>query len=98
MITIKLNNGTSFEVDSVNETRRIAVKYQRRLTFTIGNGDKDIEFYENLLIAENALSSIVAEGSFGAITFNNFVNISSIDRSIDEKVETRIVLIAENEE
>ena len=91
---IQLANGTSFEVDNVNETKKLtSIRHNHQLVFNILNDVKENEYYENLLYADNALDAIEVSGKFGKAYFNNFTKISNLDRTIDENgVKLRIAL------
>lgn len=93
MITIKLNNGTTFEASSINETVNLKNTISRQLIIQIDENLKDLSYYETLLNADNALESIEASNSFSSLTFNGFTNIRSLERSMGSSgVKIRIGL------
>lgn len=82
MITVKLNNGTTFEASSISETVNLKNAVSRQLIIQIDENLKELSYYETLLNADNALESIEASNAFGTLTFNGFTNIRSLERSL----------------
>ena len=82
MITIKLNNGTTFEATTVTESLSSKENINRQVNIQIDENIKEIADYEALLNAEHALDIIEATNIFGTLILKGFTEVRSIDRSI----------------
>lgn len=79
MFTVKLGNNQTFEASAVNQSYR--ADDSERLSIDNSNITQNLEYYKNLLNAENALDtvSIQTEDGQTALTLEGFTNIETIN-------------------
>lgn len=99
MIIIKLEDGFTFNAESISESKRLKDNYRHNLTITVNDNINDVDYYEDILSKKNVLNTIEAIADFGIVSFNGFTEVHSISRMIEhDGIKIRISLVIPGEE